>query len=528
MNKYHICKLKSRTLIQICGTDSFKFLQSLTTNDLNKIITEKKFILYKNVPKNVLSNPLDANTYQIYNPSLEHKKLTKGLPSLFLQNNGKILFDCFIYNIRYMHEQSIFSLFYIDCNVNILKILLNILQKRKLSCDVHVREIPNIAVHQLVSGVSVLGGRIITKDSTIISDDSAIQSLSNNDIERLSNNLDILFLSKDGRNDILGYRIYEIRGKEQKEENENINKNTGILKKCVSVTASNITNESNSEINSKFKNDTYHILLNFEKEEKVKLADTFVYDYIKLNLGVVENLYSYCPPFIDNIQKNTNDVNTPSVISTNEYLYIDVKQNKEPRKGDRDIFKFKDLSPFDLNYDKLNYLTKDKGCYVGQEAINRIRNEIFINKYQLTLCVNYDYYEMLLGNWDNLSKSLLVDSIYHKYVKLINDKNLFKLTFFLLKNALKSLEDAINYEQLFNVIIQKNCTTNKVPTDNDTIGNVFFYNHVIGLCFLIRKRIAHLSDNIYSATSNIYIKNKVDMEQHRICLLPFKFNSNTF
>lgn len=93
----------------------------------------------------------------------------------------------------------------------------------------------------------------------------------------------------------------------------------------------------------------------------------------------------------------------------------------------------KNLTPFDLNYDNLNYLTKEKGCYVGQEAINRTRNEIFISKYSLTLCINYDYHDVFYENFDNDPTKIYNNILYTKYLKDIKDNHLLKSSFLLLK-----------------------------------------------------------------------------------------------
>ncbi|ANQ10019.1 Aminomethyl transferase domain containing protein [Plasmodium coatneyi] len=525
MNKYLLCRLKNRTLVQICGTDSFKFLQSLTTNDLNKIITEKDFSLYKNVPKNILSSLDDTSAYQLCGHNVNHKKWTKGLPSLFLQNNGKILADCFLYNVKYTHEENTFSLFYMDCNVKASRMLLSILEKRKLSCDVHFSEMTNIAIYQLLSGASVLRGGISKVDEVGNGGDSATQL--EDDLSTLSNDSGIFLLSKDARNDLLGYRLYQIRGKGQKMVDEKEDKSTGIIitTDFVDSPCSKAPNGGIDQLGNGNKKEACELLLSFEKEEKVNLPATFLYDYMKLNLGVVENLYSNDPLFGESTEEAASRSHGSSV-----HGEPNSSDAANGAKGniDRDAFKFKDLSPFDLNYDKLNYLAKDKGCYVGQEAINRTRNEIFINKYQLTMCVNYDYLEMFLENCDNLNKTILADSLFQKYIKRINDRSLFKPTFFLLKNASKCLERAINYEQQFNVIVQEGCSKGGDPANGTIVGNVFFYNHVMGLCFLIKKRIPLVSGDIYSAASNVYIKNKVGEEHHRVCLFPFNYPGKTF
>ncbi|KJP86926.1 hypothetical protein AK88_03435 [Plasmodium fragile] len=511
--------------------DSFRFLQSLTTNDLNKIITEKDFSLYKNVPKNVLSSLDDTSAYQLCGHNVNHKKWTKGLPSLFLHNNGKILADCFLYNVKYTHEENIFSLFYMDCNIKACRMLLSILEKRKLACDVHFSQMSNIAVYQLLPSACVLQGGISKVDAVGIDGDTATKV--KDELSTLSNDPGIFLLSKDARNDHLGYRMYQMKREGQKLIDEKRDKGESIIMTTdfVHSPLSKTPSEGIDQISSENKKEPCEMLLSFVKEEKVNLPATFMYDYMKLNLGVVENLYSNDPLFGD----VTEEVASDSHVST-VYGGPSASDTANGAKGnmDRDSFKYKDLSPFDLNYDKLNYLAKDKGCYVGQEAINRTRNEIFINKYQLTMCVNYDYLDMFLENCDSLNKTILADSFFQKYIKRINDRSLLKPTFFLLKNASRNLERAINYEQQFNVIVQKGCakggdSANSSDIANGTIvGNVFFYNHVMGLCFLIKKRIALVSGDIYSAASNVYIKNKVGEEHHRVCLFPFNYHSKAF
>ncbi|SBT80415.1 aminomethyltransferase, putative [Plasmodium malariae] len=540
MNKYILCKLKNRTLIQVCGSDSFRFLQSLTTNDLSKIMNEEDITLNKKLLNNILPNKSDSSIYdKISNPGTKYKKLTQGLPSLFLLNNGKILFDCFIYNIEYIHERNFFRLFYIDCNVEIVKLILNVLEKRKLSCDVYFKEMTNIDVYQLLPCISSLSEKSLydTGDVSNNNDNHTTSipqggSSSNitydgnsnsvitfhNDFLKGFNGEGALFYSRDQRNDLLGYRIYELRKKAKNGLHKNM---------CETVSSSGNTKEDKNvrnyiyEINNGVINESCDILRKFEAEEKRKITEIFIYDYFKLNLGIIENLYSNYTFFKENTRNNINDANT-----ANNNTTIDsgcVLNNNKRAKNERDLFSFKDLSPFDLNYDKLNYLTKDKGCYVGQEAINRTRNKIFINKYQLLICINYDYYNIFLGNSHNLTKVIQDDFIYYNYLKEICDKNLLRSSFFLLKNALKCEENVINYENQYNVLIQDK-HTNSNTLSNNIIGHVFYYNHVMGLCFLIKKKINLLTQNLYSVSSNIYIKNKVNKECHRICLLPFKNN----
>ncbi|CRH01404.1 aminomethyltransferase, putative [Plasmodium relictum] len=508
MNKCFICKLKNRTLIQIWGNDSFKFLQSLTTNDLNKIITENEFTLNKSFPNNILSNNFDRSRYEINYTNKKYKELIIGLPSLFLLNNGRILFDCFIYNIKYIYEAKLFSLFYIDCNIQILKRLLDILEKRKLSCDVYFKELKNINIYQLLPCISSLNNN---NNYDIIS--STYIDLLNTFGSKGS-----FFFSKDERSDLLGYRIYEVINKTREELNGNFDNSKNNIENINDV--ENTKNDSNL-VNEKMNNEINNVFCKFQKQEKLKLKSTFIYDYFKLNLGIIENLYLdyifFKDSALNNISHNTlNNMNR---------IENDLKDEKRT-KIQKDIFLFKDLSPFDLNYDKLNYLANDKGCYVGQEAINRIRNEIFINKYELSLCINYEYYDLFFNKLNDLSRTICDDFIYNKYLKEFNDKNLLKSSFFLLKNAMKSQENLINYQDQYNVFIQNN-NINNDSILNNTIGNVFFYNNIMGLCFLIKKKIQDIKKDIFSSSANIYIKNNVNDKKHRILFIPFKFY-NTF
>ncbi|CRG94717.1 aminomethyltransferase, putative [Plasmodium gallinaceum] len=508
MNKSFICKLKNRTLIQIWGNDSFKFLQSLTTNDLSKIIKEDEFILNKNFPKNILANNFDRNIYKVNYTNKKYKELIIGLPSLFLLNNGKILFDCFIYNVKYIYETKSFSLFYIDCNSQILKRLLDVLEKRKLSCDVYFKELKNINIYQLLPCISLLHNY---NNKNISS--SCIDLL--NTFESKGS---FFFFSKDERSDILGYRIYEITDK-TKNKDKNIDKNKNNNENINDI--ENTKKNRNMVINEKMNNVINSIFCKFQKQEKLELRSTFIYEYFKLNLGIIENLYLDHTFFKDS---TLNDINYKT---NNDIKMIEnnLKTGKRT-KITKDIFIFKDLSPFDLNYDKLNYLANDKGCYVGQESINRIRNEIFINKYELSFCINYDYYDLYVNHLDNLSEKMYNDFIYKKYLKEINDKHLLKSSFFLLKNLIENQENIINYQDQYNIFIE-NSNENNDSFLNNIIGNVFFYNNIMGLCFLIKKKIQDIKKDIYSSSINIYIKNKVNERKQRILFVPFKFH-NTF
>lgn len=522
MSKYFLCKLKNRALIQLWGKDSFKFLQSLTTNDLNKIIPESDFILHKNLPENILCNNYDSYIYDINNKTTNYEKSAVGLPSLFLLNNGKILYDCFIYNIKYSYEKNLFfSLFYIDCNIHILNFLLDLLEKRKLSCDVYFKNIKNINVYQFLSYTSLFNlHKKVIYTNTFEND---MRNTINNSLGVYNDNENsslFLFFSKDQRSELLGYRIYEYNYKKEKVEND-YPKNVSFIKN--EEVANKKTCNDNIIISNNFDNKFANIINIFEKEEKIKLTSSFVYDYLKLNLGIIENLYTPDMYFSD----MNNDKSDPGTNNNNIYKDItinnDINKNVKKIKNERDVFTFKNLTPFDLNYDNLNYLTKEKGCYVGQEAINRTRNEIFISKYSLTLCINYDYHDVFYENFDNDPTKIYNNILYTKYLKDIKDNHLLKSSFLLLKNLMSSKQnESVTYEHQFDVIYN-----NDIKSDNNLknfkIGHVFFYNHIIGICFLIKKKIENMKHNIFSTSSKIHItKNNYDESTHRIVLLPLE------
>ncbi|SBT42887.1 aminomethyltransferase, putative [Plasmodium ovale wallikeri] len=537
-----LCKLKNRTLVRVCGTDSFKFLQSLTTNDLNKIINEKDFIQNRNFPKNVLSGDFEKVLYAINNGVAKNKKLVLGLPSLFLLNNGKILFDCFIYNVRHIYERGLFNLFYIDCNVTILETLLGVLKKRKLSCDVDFGHIQNVDVYQLLPCISSLSKRDPSHHNTGSSGSgsgggSGSGSRSDSDTGELVDSLrafsgeDTFFFSQDKRSDLLGYRIYRIRDKEEIGLGANVSYT--IFDDDHAKMGEN-SNSCNIDI-VRTTNDTYDLLCKFEKAEMLHLSDNFFYDFFKLNLGIIENLYSEDVFFKDIHAEREKDDSANASSADTDFVgggtngavsYSNTFKGDKRKNINRDLFTFKDLSPFDLNYNTLNYLAKDKGCYVGQEAINRTRNEIFINKYQLAICINYDYLDVFRKNFHSLPKTIYEDSVYQKYLKNIKNNDLLKSSFFLLKHALNSKDKIISHQQQYNVIIQ-NRNTNKDSSLSTNIGHVFFYNQIMGLCFLVKKKITHMTQDLYTDSSNIYIKSKLDENNHRIFLLPLN-NNNDF
>lgn len=53
------------------------------------------------------------------------------------------------------------------------------------------------------------------------------------------------------------------------------------------------------------------------------------------------------------------------------------------------------LLPQDLKLEKLGYVSRNKGCFIGQEIMNRIFNKTLLNKYNLMLVMDKDY---LQGN----------------------------------------------------------------------------------------------------------------------------------
>ncbi|VTZ70142.1 aminomethyltransferase, putative [Plasmodium chabaudi chabaudi] len=525
MSTHFLCQLKNRKLIQVSGEASFKFLQNLTTNDLNKIINEKDFIINKSLPKNILFNKIEDGKYQISNSNIKHKKLITGLPSLFLSNNGKILFDCIIYNIKYIYDQNIFPIFYIDCNANSLTTLLNILEKRKLSCDVDFKEINNIAVYQLLPCISLLSQKICYNNIS----NSNKQNSNNyndgyedfintcNDLLDISNNEGAFFFSKDQRHDLLGYRIYDIIDKETNFINEYIKCNTKKDQTLTSRKEIHTHNNNNIKNTYSFKNEASDLLNKFEKEEKVKLTNELLYDFFKLNLGVIENLYDYYTFFKDGKTINNDDLNLTNNISHND---TNNSKNSKPINS-RDMFNFKDLSPFDINYDKQNYISKDKGCYIGQEVINRTRNKLLINKYKLSLCINYSYYDMFMDNQHNLDKHIYKDFPYYKYIQNINNNHLFKSSFFLLQNITQNNKNVINYKHQYDVIIQNNDINSDQANNMITIGYIYFYNNVMGLCFLINKKIEHIKNDLYQQSSKIYMKSRSSDTCHRISLIHF-------
>ncbi|AFZ80852.1 hypothetical protein BEWA_002590 [Theileria equi strain WA] len=55
------------------------------------------------------------------------------------------------------------------------------------------------------------------------------------------------------------------------------------------------------------------------------------------------------------------------------------------------------LLPQDLNLDKFGYLSRNKGCFVGQEIMNRIFNKTLLNKYNLMLVLDKSIIHENLG-----------------------------------------------------------------------------------------------------------------------------------
>ncbi|KAK2197570.1 bifunctional YgfZ-GcvT conserved site/YgfZ-GcvT/GTP-binding protein TrmE-Aminomethyltransferase GcvT [Babesia duncani] len=53
------------------------------------------------------------------------------------------------------------------------------------------------------------------------------------------------------------------------------------------------------------------------------------------------------------------------------------------------------LMPQDLNFQHFGYISNQKGCYVGQEFMNRIANRTLINKYHLCFVFNKHLFEPL-------------------------------------------------------------------------------------------------------------------------------------
>ncbi|EAA19099.1 hypothetical protein [Plasmodium yoelii yoelii] len=344
----------------------------------------------------------------------------------------------------------------------------------------------NIAVYQLLPCISLLSQKICYNNTS----NSNKQNTKNynedyedflntcNDLLDISNNEGAFFFSKDQRHDLLGYRIYDIIDKERNFINEYIECNTKNDKTLASCKGIHTRNNNNIKNTYSFKNETSDLLNRFEKEEKVKLTNTLLYDFFKLNLGVIENLYDYYTFFKGIKITNDDGLNLTNNINDNDSN----KLNSLKPINSRDIFTFKDLSPFDINYDKQNYISKDKGCYIGQEVINRTRNKLLINKYKLSLCINYNYYDMFMGNQHNLDKNIYKDFSHYKYIQHINNNHLFKSSFFLLQNIMQN-SNTIDYKQQYDV--------------------------------------AHIKNNLYHHSSKIYMKSKFSDTCQRISLIHF-------
>lgn len=563
MNRYFVCHLKNRTLLKIWGVDAFKFLQGLTTNDLNKIITEREFQLLKYPPlefngNETLSKQFVKNEDPLSPVNGNVNRLIKGLPSLFLLNNGKVLFDCFIYNIVYTQKKQKYVFFLIDCYKKSVQRLVDLLIKRRLSCDVSFNHLENAYVYQALPCISVL------QDQDEQQTNRTVESC---DFLQCFKTKKLFFFSKDERNNLLGYRLYQI-------------------KHTTDTAEMNQEMRTEEMMEQQEKKTIVQNLIEKVKNRKTKNAvqDTVLYDYFKLHLGIIENLYSnelfftnssdekpeeqksyICDKKKEEMQKTIDISNSFSNAKSNSGSISGCisgrnseSATEENRKTGNKLsirknrFLFQDLTPHDLNYHKLNYLVKNKGCYVGQESVNRIRNKILLPKYELCLLVNSNYYNVFMNIikkdekedfqvWKNV---IYNDSICSNYIQQIGEKHmdpsLLKSSFFLLKNILAPLEKIITYKNEYNVysmynqVNQNNSNTetenqnectNPNPNPNRIIGNVFFYNHVMGLTFLIKSKITPIKKELFYKPAKVYIKKEETGDMHNVMLIPLKYKA---
>ncbi|EAN33758.1 Aminomethyltransferase folate-binding domain protein [Theileria parva strain Muguga] len=102
----------------------------------------------------------------------------------------------------------------------------------------------------------------------------------------------------------------------------------------------------------------------------------------------------------NNLDKNQENLSVyDKLLLMNNYL-MDLMMNE-------DGFEKYKLMPFDLNLQNFNYISSDKGCYVGQEIINRINNKVLINKYKLYIAVSDDLKNQLKNSNNSMEMSFL-------------------------------------------------------------------------------------------------------------------------
>lgn len=487
MHKFILCGLKNRTLIKVWGNESFKFLQSLSSNDLNKIISEKDFQNQRNFPREILLKHSVSSSYESEIKLKERKaEIVRAIPSLFLQSTGKIIFDCFIFKVKHTHNHQNFCIFYIDCCRKKVNSLIDLMKKRTLTYEIFFNTFSTNPVYQLLPPLSSLE---LPRDS---GKKEIGKTIKEND---LCKDFVSGYIAADERSESMGYRLYLL---DDKYETNPLKENP----KYVQDFTQKKTNNKN----------------NWDTDENL-------YDFYKLHEGIIENLY----------EEDTYFIKTDSKLPREEK---DCLQKEIKKISDREIvFNFNNLSPFDLKYDHMNYLVGNKGCYVGQESINRIRNQLLNNKYELCLCINpkYQFLFHTTTTANNNNNNGFIDSIRQMEEEhgmcMYHQGNLTKVplgnaSFLLFKNVMNTQKEYITHRDKYIVVAFKKEKAknhkNGYQEEQNIIGNVFFYNKIMGICFLIKKRMNTIQEELFQNSIEVFILKKETHIKHRIQLIPFK------
>uniref|UniRef100_A0A3B0MXW3 Long-chain-fatty-acid--coa ligase 5, putative n=1 Tax=Theileria annulata TaxID=5874 RepID=A0A3B0MXW3_THEAN len=127
-----------------------------------------------------------------------------------------------------------------------------------------------------------------------------------------------------------------------------------------------------------------------ENKDFIKLLDTrnqfFGHRYYCISDNIVDGV-DFNTLGEENFGKNQENLSVYDIMLLMNNFVMDVMMSKPG------FVEYK-LMPFDLNLQNFNYLSTNKGCYVGQEIINRINNKVLINKYKLYIALSDDFKNM--------------------------------------------------------------------------------------------------------------------------------------
>ncbi|XP_954248.1 long-chain-fatty-acid--coa ligase 5, putative [Theileria annulata] len=152
------------------------------------------------------------------------------------------------------------------------------------------------------------------------------------------------------------------------------------------------TTESEVYVNTSESDFYSHFQTEKTKENKdfIKLLDTrnqfFGHRYYCISNNIVDGV-DFNTLGKDNFEKNQENLSVYDIMLLMNNYVMDVMMSKPG------FVEYK-LMPFDLNLQNFNYLSANKGCYVGQEIINRINNKVLINKYKLYIALSDDFKNM--------------------------------------------------------------------------------------------------------------------------------------